>query len=68
MVRPALLEATAFGAFRMCLVGSGVVGDPAQAPALPGTPLVVHGTLPAPAVARLRARWRTAVERARGWA
>ncbi|MBX3463873.1 MAG: glycerol kinase GlpK [Planctomycetes bacterium] len=68
VVRPALLEATAFGAFRMGLLGAGVVADPTRLPALPGTPLVVSPTLSAAAVDGLRRRWRAAVERARGWA
>ncbi len=68
VVRPALLEATAFGAFRMCLVGAGVVTDPAQLPSLPGTPTVFAPTLAKAQVVRLRSRRRDAVARARGWA
>jgi glycerol kinase len=67
-VRPALLEATAFGAFRMCLVGAGVVEDISRLPSLPGEPTVVQPTLPSAAVQRLRQRWHDAVHRARAWA
>jgi glycerol kinase len=68
VVRPALLEATAFGAFRMCLVGAGVVEDISRLPSLPGEPTVVQPTLPSAAVQRLRQRWHDAVHRARAWA
>lgn len=68
VVRPALLEATAFGAFRMSLLGAGVVADAARLPDLPGTPAQFAPLLDASAVAHLRARWRDAVARARGWA
>jgi glycerol kinase len=67
VVRPALLEATAFGAFRMCLIGAGVVGDLAQLPALPGAATVFEPVLAAADVAQLRRRWRDAVARTRGW-
>ena len=65
--RPALLEATAFGAFRMSLLGAGVVDDVAALPQLPGAATTVRGSLPPAVVARMRTRWRDAVERARGW-
>jgi glycerol kinase len=68
VVRPALLEATAFGAFRMSLVGAGAIVDLAQLPTLPGTPTVFEPLLAAAAVAQLRSRWRDAVARCRGWA
>lgn len=67
VVRPALLEATAFGAFRMSLVGAGHIERLADLPALPFAPTVV----PVPAgfdAAALRSRWQLAVQRARGWA
>jgi glycerol kinase len=67
-VRPALLEATAFGAFRMSLLGAGACDDPRQLPALTGERTVVLPTLPPEHVQRLRARWRDAVQRSRGWA
>ncbi|MBL8726891.1 MAG: glycerol kinase [Planctomycetes bacterium] len=68
VVRPALLEATAFGAFRMSLLGAGAIDDLARLPALPGRPTVFEPTLAAAAVTRLRSRWRDAVARCRGWA
>lgn len=68
VVRPALLEATAFGAFRMSLLGSGRCAQLADLPELPGAPLAVQPTLSAAAVQLLRDRWRAAVQRARGWA
>lgn len=66
VVRPPLLEATAFGAFRMSLLGAGVVGAAAALPQLPGRAVQVSappGLDPEP----LRRRWRAAVGRARGW-
>lgn len=68
VVRPAMLEATAFGAFRMSLLGAGVVGDMRGLPSLPGVPTVVAPLLSAATVERLRVRWRDAVQRARGYA
>jgi glycerol kinase len=68
VVRPALLEATAFGVFGMSLLGAGVVATPTQLPSLPGSPTIVPPVLAADAVARLRARWCAATARARGWA
>lgn len=67
VVRPELLEATAFGAFRMSLLGAGVHRDPGDLPALPGAPTVVQPPADID-VEELRARWRRAVPRARGWA
>lgn len=67
VVRPELLEATAFGAFRLSLLGAGVCRDPGQLPPLPGAPLVAQPSLTPATVSRLRARWRDAVPRARGW-
>ncbi|MCA8949426.1 MAG: glycerol kinase GlpK [Planctomycetes bacterium] len=67
VVRPALLEATAFGAFRMSLLGAEVCRDLAELPALPGDPTVV----PPPSdldVTELRERWAKALPRTRGWA
>lgn len=66
--RPALLEATAFGAFRLALLGAGVVTDVAALPRLPGASTVVAPASSAAVVERLRARWRDAVQRARGYA
>ncbi|MBL8750370.1 MAG: glycerol kinase GlpK [Planctomycetes bacterium] len=65
VVRPGLLEATAFGAFRLALLGSGAVRDIAALPALPGTAQIVPPTLSAEAVTALRERWATTVQRAR---
>lgn len=67
VVRPAFLEATAFGAFRMSLLGAEVHTDVRALPSLPGQALVVEPPAGLP-VAALRARWRSAVQRARGWA
>jgi glycerol kinase len=66
VVRPGLLEASAFGAFRMSLVGAGVCTRLEDLPALPGQETVV-----APIqvdVEAMRSRWRFAVARCRGWA
>ncbi|MCR9248458.1 MAG: glycerol kinase GlpK [bacterium] len=67
VLRPAWLEATAFGAFRMALLGAGVHADPSTLPALPGESVEV-----APPegldVEELRARWRKALPRAQNWA
>jgi len=65
--RPALLEATAFGAFRMALLGARVCRSIDELPRLPGAPTIVAPSLPAAAVLRLRERWRAAVPRAAGW-
>lgn len=66
LVRPALLEATAFGAFRMSLIGARVVEHLADLPRLPGEATVV--AVPQGIdVSRMRSRWRDAVQRARGW-
>lgn len=65
--RPALLEATAFGAFRMALLGSGAGPTVDELPRLPGVPTNVVPTLPPAAIARLRERWHAAVPRAAGW-
>jgi glycerol kinase len=67
VVRPALLEATAFGAFRMCLLGAGVHREPADLPDLPGAARVIDPQ-PGVDVDALRRRWRDAVQRSRGWA
>jgi glycerol kinase len=67
VVRPGLLEATAFGAFRMSLHALGV--PLAALPALPGAPTVVApGTTPPAVLVRLRDRWRRAVAAARALA
>jgi glycerol kinase len=71
VVRPALLEATAFGAFRLSLLGAGLCNDPQDwpmsLPHLPGQPTVVQPAAQA-AASSLRERWAKAVQRARGWA
>jgi len=67
VVRPAQLEATAFGAFRLSLLGSGHCRDPMALPQLPGQPTVVRPAAPE-TVSGLRARWEKAVQSARGWA
>ncbi|HEX6810506.1 MAG TPA: glycerol kinase GlpK [Planctomycetota bacterium] len=67
VVRPALLEATAFGAFRMSLLGAGHCRDARALPQLPGQPTVVRPAAPA-TVSGLRERWEKAVQSARGWA
>ncbi|MBK8098862.1 MAG: glycerol kinase GlpK [Planctomycetes bacterium] len=67
VVRPALLEATAFGAFAMALLGAGVVTEPARLPRLPGRPDVVAAAADLD-VGLLRRQWQRAVERTRGWA
>jgi len=66
VVRPALLEATAFGAFRMSQLGAGAHRRVEDLPALPGRAETV---LPPPGfdVVTLRRRWAAAVARARGW-
>jgi len=66
VARPALLEATAFGAFRMSLLGSGVHQTVDELPALPGEPTIVQPA--ALDTAELRDRWRRAVPRTRDWA
>ncbi len=67
--RPELLETTAFGAFRMAVLGSGAVDDVDALPRLPGAERVfAPAELSADAVAALRRRWRAAVARTRGWA
>jgi glycerol kinase len=66
VVRPALLEATAFGAFRLSLLGSGCCNDPKALPQLPGKSAVVQPTAEK-TVSGLRERWAKAVQRARGW-
>ncbi len=66
VIRPGLLEATAFGAFRMSMLGAGTARELDTLPALPGESTVVAP----PAgidVEELRARWRKAVPRTRGW-
>ncbi len=68
VVRPALLEATAFGAFRLAMLGAGRVRTPAELPTLPGGETSVAPDPTRCDVARLRARWRDAVQRSRGWA
>src|SRR5262245_26227083 len=68
VVRPALLEATAFGAFRLSLLGGGFCNDPKTLPRLPGQPTVVSPS-PAASLAALglREHWAKAVQRARGF-
>lgn len=66
VVRPALLEATAFGAFRMSLLGAGIHADAAALPALPGAAEVTRPGASIDAAA-LRAGWRRAVPRSRDW-
>ncbi len=66
VVRPAQLECTAFGAFRMALHGAS--GLPAaRLPVLPGGMVRIRPDAAVP-VATLRARWREAVRRAGHWA
>ncbi len=67
VVRPALLEATAFGAFRMAMLGAGACSL-ADLPALPGEATGYSPRTMAAAVAELRLRWGRAVPRARHWA
>jgi glycerol kinase len=67
VVRPAFLEATAFGAFRMSLLGAGVHESERSLPSLPGQAVVTQPPVDFPTSA-LRARWRLAVQRARGFA
>jgi glycerol kinase len=71
VVRPALLETTAFGAFRIALLGSGAASRPADLPQLPGAathvPPTGAGRPDAAEVERLRRRWQAAIQRARGW-
>jgi len=67
VVRPALLEATAFGAFRMAMLGAGVRHDLESLPGLPGEAVVVRPDA-AVDVEALRAGWRKAVPRTQGWA
>ncbi len=67
VVRPALLEATAFGAFRMAMLGAGAAALD-ELPRLPGEPTrVAPGDGVAIDIAELRARWQKAVPRTRGW-
>jgi glycerol kinase len=67
VVRPTLLETTAFGAFRMALLGAGIVARPEELPTLHGEAHTFHPQADVD-VAALRRRWQTAVERCRGWA
>ena len=67
VLRPAFLETTAFGAFRMALLGCGVVQRPEDLP-LPGGDAVRVAPDPELPVAELRRRWQAAVPRALGWA
>ncbi|MCA8974293.1 MAG: glycerol kinase GlpK [Planctomycetes bacterium] len=66
VVRPALLEATAFGAFRMSLLGAGVHAEPSTLPRLPGRPEVVEPDAAIDPTA-LRAGWQRALPRSLGW-
>lgn len=66
VVRPALLECTAFGAFRMALCGATGL-SPSRLPALPGGVVRIRPGAVAPGAA-LRERWREAVRRAGHWA
>ncbi|MEO6594021.1 MAG: glycerol kinase GlpK [Planctomycetota bacterium] len=68
VVRPALLEATAFGAFRLSLIGAGVHRDAADLPVLPGEATVVTARGSLVDTNELRRRWRDAVQRTRAWA
>lgn len=65
VVRPALLECTAFGAFRMAL--HGALGVPvSELPSLPGAAVRISPTGKVP-VGELRARWHEGVRRAGHW-
>jgi glycerol kinase len=65
--RPAFLETTVFGAFRMALLGSGACSSIDQLP-LPGGAATVFAPGRGIEVETLRRRWQAAVARARGWA
>jgi glycerol kinase len=72
VVRPGFLETTAFGAFRMALLGQGSHARVEDLPRLPGTAVrVAAAGANGPGggdVEGLRRRWQAAVLRARGWA
>lgn len=65
VVRPALLECTAFGAFRMALRGATGLSLP-RLPVLPGGMVRIRPDATVP-VAALRQRWGEAVRRAGHW-
>ena len=71
IVRPANLETTAVGAFRMAMLGAGVAREPAGLPPMAtgdgDMEVRATGGSAADAAAAWR-RWRAAVERCRGWA
>jgi glycerol kinase len=68
VVRPANLETTALGAFRMAMLGCGAVAGPADLPGVAGAQSRVLPEQGPQDTARLCQAWRVAVQRSRGWA
>lgn len=67
VLRPAMAEMSAFGAFKIALLGSGEVATVEQLPQPGGDPATF---VPSawPGLDALRRRWRQALDRAGGWA
>ncbi len=66
--RPAYLQATAFGAARIAMLGSGQYASAEQLPGLPGEARSFEPGLGLQDPAALWRRWQVAVERSRSWA
>ena len=65
--RPRALESTAMGAAFMAGLAVGAWNDPAEVEALRSIDRVFEPCMPATQRERMRARWREAVGRAKGW-
>jgi len=68
VVRPAFLETTALGAFRMAMLGRGDVGRAEDLPLDPEPPARIEPGAHSGDVAVLARAWREAVDRSKGWA
>ena len=68
VVRPAFQEMTAFGAFRVAMLGCGAVRNSVDLPVDPDEPTVVAPEGSRVDRERLWRAWCSAVERSRGWA
>jgi glycerol kinase len=66
--RPAVLETTSLGAALLAGLSTGFFTDPAAVEEARRVERVFEPRVPEAARTRLLARWREAVDRARGWA